>query len=226
MISLENVTKEYNLDEQVITPVRNVNLNIEKGKFVIIYGRSGTGKSTLLNLAAGLIKPTAGRVKLGEEYIDQMNDKEISRLRSRKIGYIFQFPSLLSSLSVIENVLVPAMFKKEKQGDTLQIRALEVLGRLGLKGRENFYPRHLSAGEQKRAVIARALMNMPPVLIADEPTSDLDENTEKEIMQYLRQIHLSGMTVLMVTHSLQLIPFADRAYSMENGNLTRVSINV
>jgi putative ABC transport system ATP-binding protein len=222
MIKLKEVTKEFNLDEQVITPVRDVNLDIAKGEFIIIIGRSGTGKSTLLNLVAGLIKPTHGAISVGGRDLAGLSDRQMSLMRSREMGYVFQFPSLLPSLTILENITLPAGFSAEKTRVEPKIRAGELLGMLGLGERLGCYPRHLSAGEQKRAVIARSLMNEPKILLADEPTSDLDEKTENEIMVLLKQIHESGVTILMVTHSLGLVPYATRAYSMDKGKLTQV----
>ena len=219
MIKLKEVTKEFNLDQQVITPVKEVSLEIGKGDFVMIIGRSGTGKSTVLNLVAGLIKPTSGSVFVEGRDLQTLSDKDMSRLRSNDMGYVFQFPSLLPSLTVLDNIMVPASFATKKSGNGAHKRAKELLGMLGLGERLDCYPRHLSAGEQKRAVIARSLMNEPKILLADEPTSDLDEQTESEIMGLLKQIHESGVTILMVTHSLGLVPFCTRAYSMDKGKL-------
>lgn len=219
MIKLKEVTKEFNLDEQVITPVKEVSLEIDKGDFVMVIGRSGTGKSTVLNLVAGLIKPTAGNVFVEGRDLQTLSDKDMSQLRSSDMGYVFQFPSLLPSLTVLDNIAVPASFVTKKSSDGGHKRAKELLGMLGLGDRLDCYPRHLSAGEQKRAVIARSLMNEPKILLADEPTSDLDEQTESEIMGLLKQINDSGVTILMVTHSLGLVPFSTRAYNMDKGKL-------
>lgn len=222
MIKLDHVTREFNLDQQVITPVRDVTLEIGKGEFVIIIGRSGTGKSTLLNLVAGLIKPSRGVVTVEGRDLAQLSDRDMSRLRSREMGYVFQFPSLLPALNIRDNTAIPTTFTGIKADEGISRRAAELLGSLGLGERLDCYPRHLSAGEQKRAVIARSLMNSPRILLADEPTSDLDETTEGEIMQMLRGIHDGGVTILMVTHSLGLVPYATRAYSMDHGELTLV----
>jgi putative ABC transport system ATP-binding protein len=223
MISLQNVTREYQLDaDTVITPVRNVSLNIEKGEFIIIIGRSGSGKTTLLNLTAGLVKPTSGQVKIDGVDLGEMNDKQLSTLRSRTLGFVFQFPSLLPSLTVKENVSLPTIFTAAKEKDRGD-RAAKLIDKLGIAGKYNVFPKQLSAGEQKRVVIARALMNNPQLILADEPTSDLDNRTEGEVMDILRDINSSGVTFLIVTHSLQLIPFASRAFKMENGILTEVS---
>jgi putative ABC transport system ATP-binding protein len=220
MIKLKEVTKEFNLDQQVITPVSDVTMDIAQGEFIIIIGRSGTGKSTLLNLVAGLIKPTRGVISVGGRDLAALSDGEMSLMRSREMGYVFQFPSLLPSLTILENIALPAGFSAVKNMKDPKIRARELLSLLGMGERLACYPRHLSAGEQKRAVIARSLMNEPKILLADEPTSDLDEKTENEIMAMLKQIHESGVTILMVTHSLGLVPYATRAYSMDKGKLT------
>jgi len=220
MISLRNVTKEYSVGEQiVITPVNNVTLDISPGEFIMIVGRSGSGKSTLLNLAAGLIKPSSGDVLIEGVNLWSMKDKEISLLRSQKIGFVFQFPSLLPSLTILDNVAMPAIFRSPNGREGGYERATELLATMGLSEKAEVYPRQLSAGEQKRAVIARSLMNQPQILLADEPTSDLDEQTEQEVMALLREINRSGVTLLMVTHSLQLLPYASRSFRMDNGSL-------
>lgn len=224
MLSFENVTKEFKLDEETtITPVRDVELEIEQGELIVIVGRSGTGKTTLLNLAAGLVKPTKGSVKIDNMDLAEMTDQQISSLRSQKIGFVFQFPSLLPSLTVKENVSLPGIFINENGHKGTGVRAEELLSTLGLAEKLGVYPRQLSAGEQKRAVIARSLINQPLLILADEPTSDLDNRTEKEVMSFLHDINTKGVTFLIVTHSLDLIAFATRAYEMENGKLKRIT---
>jgi ABC-type lipoprotein export system ATPase subunit len=226
MLSFDNVTKEFRLDEETtITPVNNVKLRIEQGEFVVIVGRSGTGKTTLLNLAAGLVKPTNGCVKIDNLDLAEMTDRQISSLRSQKIGFIFQFPSLLPSLTVRENVSLPAIFNNESGRKYAgEKAAAELLSTLGLTGKLAVYPKQLSAGEQKRVVIARSLINRPSLILADEPTSDLDNRTEKEVMEILHDINSQGVTFLIVTHSLDLISFATRAYEMENGKLKNIMV--
>jgi ABC-type lipoprotein export system ATPase subunit len=224
MLSFTNVTKDFQLDETTkITPVRNISLRIEPGEFVIIVGRSGTGKTTLLNLAAGMMKPTTGQVKFDNVDLAEMNQKQISSFRIQKIGFIFQFPSLIPALTVKENVTLPALFSNGNSHDKIEDRAAELLSMLGLAGKMQVHPRQLSAGETKRVVIARALINQPQLILADEPTSDLDNGTEEEVMTILREINAKGVTFLMVTHSLQLTPAATRTFEMENGELTQVN---
>jgi ABC-type lipoprotein export system ATPase subunit len=224
MLTFTNVTKKYRLDEtNSITPVGNVSLEVEDGEFIVIMGRSGTGKTTLLNLAAGMVRPTSGSVKIDNVDLGAMNDHQLSSLRSRKMGFVFQFPSLLPSLTIKDNVSLPAIFASGNGSRAAGERALQLLNTLGLAGKADVYPRQLSAGEQKRAVIARSLINQPKLILADEPTSDLDNRTEKEVMGILREINSSGVTFLIVTHSLELKAFATRAFDMENGNLNRIS---
>lgn len=223
MLSFINVTKSFQLDrETTITPVNNVSLEIEQGEFIVIIGRSGTGKTTLLNLATGLIRPTSGQVRINGKDLGDMTDSQLSSLRSRKFGFVFQFPSLLPALTVGDNVSLPSIFTGNKIKDAGE-RAEQLLNLLGLAEKRDVYPRQLSAGEQKRVVIARSLINRPQLILADEPTSDLDNRTEESVMRIFRDINAAGTTFLVVTHNLGLIPFATRAFRMENGSLFEVS---
>ena len=221
MISFQNVSRTYHLDgESSITPVRGINLTVNRGEFVLLIGRSGSGKTSLLNLAAGLIKPTSGKIFIKGTDIWSLTDRQLSSLRASTIGFVFQFPSLIPSLNVLENtVLADFIQLQEWRRVSARERAAVLLSKLGLGERMGVYPKQLSAGEQKRVVLARALMNRPEILLADEPTSDLDERTEQEIMSVLRELHSGGTTILMVTHSTELIPYANRTLRMEEGNL-------
>jgi ABC-type lipoprotein export system ATPase subunit len=220
MISLQNVSRKYYLDgESSITPVRGVNLSVNRGEFVLLIGRSGSGKTSLLNLAAGLIRPTEGRVFIKGTDVWSLSDRQISSLRAGTIGFVFQFPSLIPSLNVMENTFLPGSFASGVEQAAARQHAASWLHRLGLGERLSAFPKQLSAGEQKRVVLARALTNGPEILLADEPTSDLDEGTEQEIMSVLKELHAGGMTILMVTHSTELIPYVDRTLKLEGGNL-------
>lgn len=223
MLKLEAVTKTFQLDENsTITPVDNVSLDIERGGLVIVVGRSGSGKTTLLNLAAGLVKPTSGRVTLNGRELAGLGDRELSRMRSRDIGFIFQFHSLLPALTILENVSLPGVFNPVEAVDHRRERAGELLGMVGLSTKLNVHPAQLSAGEQKRVVIARALINNPGLVLADEPTSDLDQYTETQIMDMICSINATGVTFLVVTHNRKLLPLAGAAYEMESGSLKPV----
>jgi ABC-type lipoprotein export system ATPase subunit len=199
--------------------VDDVSLDVQAGEFVVITGRSGSGKTTLLNLAAGLTTPTSGEVFLDGSLLGTMPDDERSRLRSRKVGFVFQFPSLLPNLTALENVLLPASFGGDSRPDTGS-RALELLETVGLSPKLHSYPRQLSAGEQQRVVLARSLVNRPEILMADEPSSNLDERTEVEMMDLLRRVHAeTQVTVLLVTHSAQLVAYGTRSVQMAAGSL-------
>jgi FtsP/CotA-like multicopper oxidase with cupredoxin domain/ABC-type lipoprotein export system ATPase subunit len=224
MISLVKVSKEYRLDDTTsITPINSIDLEVKPGEFLMIVGRSGSGKTTLLNLCAGLIKPTAGQVLIDGADIQSMNDKELSGLRSKKMGFIFQFQSMLPNLTAIENVAIPASAARNAKEDSLR-RAAELLEMVGLRDKMNAFPRQLSAGQLRRVAVARALMNRPEILLADEPTADLDEQTEASIVSILQKIHQSGVTVVMISHNLEFVKYASRALKVENGKLEPVDI--
>lgn len=227
MITLSEITKTYPLGKgNAVSAVHGVNLDIDQSEFVMIVGRSGSGKTTLLNLAAGLTRPTSGKVMLDGTDLWSLTDQQQSFLRSQRIGFVFQFPSLLPSLTVLENVILPTVFGSEKETDDVNERAAQLLTRVGLGDKLVAYPRQLSAGQQQRVVIARALINQPLVLLADEPTSNLDEKTELEIMELFHELHASmGITIVMVTHMRQLVTFGTRAVEMANGQIVNRHAN-
>jgi len=221
MIAFDKVTKIYPLTRDMrVTAVHDISLQVSPGEFVVVTGRSGSGKTTLLNLAAGLTQPTSGRILLDGQDLWQMSDRQRSLLRAQKVGFVFQFPSLLPSLTVQENVALPAIFRPDDARPDASDRARKLLDQVGLAPKAGVYPRQLSAGQQQRVVIARALFNQPEVLLADEPTSDLDEQTEHEIMDLFAQIHAqTGLTVVLVTHTTQLVSYGTRAVRMAEGQL-------
>jgi lipoprotein-releasing system ATP-binding protein len=222
MIELHDVNKTYALGKNApeVRAVRGVTLCIERGEFAIITGRSGSGKTTLLNLIAGLTRPTSGQVVLDSTDLWSLSDRDQSALRNQKIGFVFQFPSLLPALTTLENVVMPTMFGSEESRANAYVRATELLGEVGLAEKLNAYPRQLSAGQQQRVVVARSLINSPELLLADEPTSDLDEQTEQEIMELFGKIHRqTGVTIVMVTHTTQLVEYGTRSIQMANGLL-------
>jgi ABC-type lipoprotein export system ATPase subunit len=221
MITLDEVSKDYPIGKgNTVNAVRAVNLEINQGEFVIIFGRSGSGKTTLLNLSAGLTRPTSGNVSLDGVNLWNLSDNQQSMLRSQKIGFIFQFPSLLPALTVYENVILPSIFRSNHKLVQNEDQAQQLLQKVGLDDKLVAYPRQLSAGQQQRVVIARALMNQPEVLLADEPTSNLDEKTELEIMELFRELHSNlNITVVMVTHTRQLVSYGTRAVEMAEGRI-------
>lgn len=227
MITLEQVSKMYPLGKgSSVAAVNGVNLEIDQGEFVLIIGRSGSGKTTLLNLAAGLTQPTSGKVLIDGTDLWGLTDQQQSFLRSQRIGFVFQFPSLLPTLTVLENVILPTVFASKQHASQTRDRATELLRKVGLMDKLTAYPRQLSAGQQQRVVIARALMNQPLVLLADEPTSNLDEKTELEIMDLFHDLHASmGITIVMVTHMRQLVSYGTRAVEMATGQIVNGHAN-
>ena len=221
MILLRDVSKIYAVSKELVVPaVQNVDLEIERGEFAVITGRSGSGKTTLLHLIAGLTRPTSGQVYLDGIEVWRLPDTEQSLLRNQRIGFVFQFPSLMPSLTALENVVLPTMFGEESAREGAEERAVQLLKDIGLADKLRAYPRQLSGGQQQRVVIARSLINEPDLILADEPTSDLDELTEQEIMHLFRQVHTSrDVTILLVTHSLHLGSFGTRAIRMAKGEI-------
>jgi lipoprotein-releasing system ATP-binding protein len=221
MIALNRVSKVYAASKEVTVPaVHDVSLHVERGEFVVITGRSGSGKTTLLSLVAGLTRPTAGEVMLDNVEVWKLPDKEQSLFRNQKVGFVFQFPSLLPTLPAVENVMLPAMFGGNQDRAEVYRRATGLLDQVGLTDKLRALPRQLSAGQQQRVVIARALMNKPELVLADEPTSDLDEATEHEIMALFQSIHTeTGATVLLVTHSPGLGSYGTRSIEMAGGQI-------
>jgi ABC-type lipoprotein export system ATPase subunit len=223
MISLIHASKVYlQKGHPPVSAVKDANLTITPGEFVVITGRSGSGKTTLLNLMAGLAQPTSGQVIIDGKDLWSLSDLEQSRLRNQKIGFVFQFPSLLQSLTVFEIVILPGMFGAGMEKRSIHQRAKELLEEVSLSDKLSAYPRQLSAGQQQRVVLARSLINQPDLLLADEPTSNLDEQTEKEVITQLQNIHAGrGITILLVTHAGQLIPCGTRALHMAEGMIIR-----
>jgi len=221
MIAVHDVTKVYTLSrENRVLAVDRVSLEIQPGEFVVITGRSGSGKTTLLNLMAGLTPPTSGRVLFEGVDLWTLKDRQQSLLRNQKFGFIFQFPSLLPSLTVLENTTLASVFGVNGAHEDTSARAADLLKTVGLGEKLGALPRQLSAGQQQRVVVARALLNRPEILLADEPTSDLDEQTEREIMDLFAEIHAqTSVTILMVTHSTDLIRYGTRSIRMAGGRI-------
>jgi putative ABC transport system ATP-binding protein len=216
-VSLRGVGKSYG-DKATFAALRDVDLDIGSGEFLVITGRSGCGKTTLLNLASGLATPSTGNVVVDGVDLWSISDAERSGLRNRTMGFVFQFPSLMPGLSLAQNVTLPLEFSQVEHPDGAE-RARELLDLVGLGDRADALPRELSAGQQQRVVIARALVNRPELLLADEPSSDLDEETEAEIMEIFSRVHAQGLTIMMVTHARNLIAFGTRHLEMADGTV-------
>ncbi len=220
ILKADKLTKEYKRGDKSFLAVNGISLKLSRGDFISITGRSGSGKSTLLNLMAGLLKPTSGSIVIEGRDILSLNDKEISLYRNSMIGYIPQGQSLLANLTVLDNVRLPFYFFRRK-GDSI-IKAMSLLEQVGIPHLARLYPRQLSGGELRRVSIARALINNPVILIADEPTSDLDAQTTAEVMELLKRITQRGTAVIMVTHDLDAVDYENRVFRMDSGILTEL----
>ena len=220
-IRLQSVSKFYRQGEVTVPVVQNVDLEIHKQTSVVITGRSGAGKTTLLSLLGGLTRPSSGAICINGLDLAAMDDAALSALRAQTIGFVFQFASLLPTLTAEQNVLLASTFTSSQPDPN---RARELLGLVGLGDKVNSYPAQLSGGQQRRVSIARALMNRPAILLADEPTGDLDVDTEAEILQVLRTINADGMTIVLVTHNPNLTGFGHRYLRMERGQLIETPV--
>ena len=218
MLEIKNISKSYNRQGKDFFAVKDVNLNISDGDFIHIIGRSGSGKSTFLNIVAGLLSADKGSLSLDGTNYMELSDEEKSEFRNKNIGFIPQSPALLSYLNVLENIRLPYDMY-EKEGDS-EGKARYFLNELGLEHLAKSYPKELSGGELRRIIIARALMTEPKILIADEPTSDLDIEATKEVMDLLKKINEKGTTVLIVTHELDTLKYGKKVYTMSEGVLT------
>lgn len=219
ILEVNGLTKEYKRGSTAFFAVHDVSLQLSAGNFYCIIGRSGSGKSTLLNLLAGLLKPTRGSIQMEGRDISSFSDAEASEYRNSKIGYIPHGQSVLANLTVLDNVRLPHYFFR-REGDAVD-KAMSLLEQTGIPHLAQMYPRQLSGGELRRVSIARALMNDPVILIADEPTSDLDEQTTSEMMKLFNGISQKGAAVLLVTHDLNAAQSADHIFKMESGVLTK-----
>jgi len=220
VIACESLGKTYPTERGEIEAVRGIDLEIRPGSYTAIVGRSGSGKSSLMAMIGGLSRPTRGKVHVEGTDIWALSEPRLAAFRNHRIGFVFQFASLLASLRVIDNVALPALLGRRMEATAAYRAAAALLDQLGLAGYGEAYPPEISAGEQRRAVIARALVNEPALLLADEPTSDLDEQTEIELMERLGDLNRArGMTLITVTHNLHLAEKADRVLHIADGRL-------
>jgi putative ABC transport system ATP-binding protein len=213
------LTKTYREGEQTRTVLDQLHASIRKGEFVVLLGRSGSGKSTLLNLISGIDLPTSGEVTIGGTNLTQLSERERTLFRREHIGFVFQSLNLVPTLTVAENVRLPLELNNVREAEA-RSRAAEQLATVGLADRQGSYPDRLSGGEQQRVAIARALAHRPRLLLADEPTGNLDEVTGRRVMDLLEKlVRESGQTILLVTHDRELVARADRVLVLEGGVL-------
>lgn len=216
-LKIEDLKKYYGKDESLVKAVDGIDLEIENGKFTAIIGTSGSGKSTLLHCIAGLDKPTEGKVFLGDEDLYKLSDSELSKIRRKEFGFIFQSFNLIPVLSVYDNIVLPILLDGSKE-DPIYIDS--IIKSMGLEEQVKKFPNELSGGQQQRVAIARALSNRPSVIFADEPTGNLDSKTTEEVMQVLRDtVNDFGRTLVMITHNQEIAETADRIVTISDGKI-------
>ncbi len=226
LISLDKVAKYYEMGEVLVKALDGLSLSIEKGDFVAIMGPSGSGKSTAMNLVGSLDVPTKGSVTLDGRNISHLTESELAQLRGRKIGFIFQSFNLIPNLTAKENIMLPMLFQGTSAGERGK-RAEELLALVDLSDRGDHYPNQLSGGQQQRVAIARALANDPEVILADEPTGNLDSKTGEKVMDFLSDLNKKGKTIIMVTHDpARAESHARKIYWLKDGKVEKVTRKV
>ncbi len=227
MLEIKNISKVYGQGENKVNALSNVAFTVDKGNFMAVMGPSGSGKSTLLNIIGGLDQLTGGEVVLDGERIDNLTENQLVELRRAKISYVFQQYHLLPSLSALENVMLPMVFKRTKRDRTQHDtnRALEMLKRVGLEKRALHRPGQLSGGEQQRVAIARALVNDPQLILADEPTGNMDQKTGLEILKLFEELNAEGRSIVMVTHAPEIAKHARETLFLKDGQIVEIVKN-
>lgn len=222
IVRVTEVTKDFDLGKIVVKVLKGIDLEIEAGKYISIMGPSGSGKSTLFNMIGGLDKPTSGKVFIDEVDIAQLDAYELAWLRCRKIGYIFQTFNLIPVMTALENVTIPMTFAGVSSDDSLK-RGMELLDQVGLTGRHDHRPSELSGGQQQRVAVARALANSPAIILADEPTGNLDLTTGEDIIKLLKELSIDrGVTVISATHDYKMLNVSDQVIWIRDGRIDKI----
>jgi putative ABC transport system ATP-binding protein len=218
MIEIQSLKKRFQNGEEIVTAIDDVSLTIKENEFVAIMGSSGSGKSTLMNVLGCLDTPSEGKYLLDNKDVASLSDDELSRIRNEHIGFIFQTFHLLPKLDVVENVKLPLRYSSISAEEANE-RAFDLIERVGLSHRKHHKPFEMSGGQRQRVAIARALINKPSVILADEPTGNLDSKTSNEIMELLTELHQAGQTIVMVTHEDDIAQYAQRTIRMKDGKV-------
>lgn len=223
LIRMEGITKWYNRGESLIKALDGIDFTVQAGSFTAIVGASGSGKSTLMNIIGCLDVPTSGQYELDGSNVLLLSENRLSEIRNKKIGFIFQGFHLIPGLSAVENVELPLIYRGMGRPERRELAA-DALERVGLKNRLNHRPNQMSGGQQQRVAIARAIAARPPILLADEPTGNLDSRSGREIMTILQELHREGKTILLITHDLTVANYAQKIYTMNDGRLKKEEI--
>ncbi len=222
LIRVEHIRKVYRMGEEKVIALGDVSLEIEQGEIVCFLGTSGSGKSTFLNMVAGLEKPTRGEIWIGKIPIHKLNEEQVTLFRQKNIGFIFQAYHLIASMTALDNVTIPLTFRGVEKPKRLK-EGKAVLKAVGLQGYENRRPTQMSGGQQQRVGIARAMVGSPKILFADEPTGNLDSITTKEVMELMiSQVKANGQTLILVTHDRNIAEYADRIVTIQDGNIVKI----
>ncbi|WP_246128696.1 ABC transporter ATP-binding protein [Pleionea sediminis] len=224
MIQVSNLSKTYTMGHKRFKALDNIDLTIQKNDFVAIMGQSGSGKSTLMNVLGCLAQADSGDYQLDGESVAQLTDDALARIRNEKIGFVFQSFNLQTRRTALDNVLLPCRFSSDKP-EQIRVRAEALLKRVGLESRMNHKPGELSGGQRQRVAIARALINQPSIILADEPTGNLDSKTTLEIMSLFNELHQSGQTIIMVTHEDEIAAYAKKVIWLKDGQIVKVEHN-
>jgi putative ABC transport system ATP-binding protein len=223
IIELKNVFKHYHMGDNVVKAVDGISVSIREGDFVAVMGQSGSGKSTSMNLIGSLDIPSKGKIYLDNEDISELSESDLAQIRGKKIGFIFQSFNLIPNLTVKENVMLPMMFQGTPDYER-EIKAEELLKKVDLGDRMDHYPTEISGGQMQRVAIARSIANDPEVILADEPTGNLDTKTGEKVMTFLEKLNKEGKTIIMVTHESRLAQkHANVIYSMRDGKIEKVT---
>jgi putative ABC transport system ATP-binding protein len=220
IIELKNLSKHYEMGENIVKALDGIDVKIKKGDFIAIVGPSGSGKSTMMNMIGALDLATEGEIFLENEDIENLEESELAQIRGRKIGFVFQTFNLIPTLTALENVMLPMTFQGLGGEEKLE-RAEKILKKVGLEHRKNHFSNELSGGEMQRVAIARALANNPEVILADEPTGNLDSKTGKEIMKIFTDLNKKGKTIILVTHDLDLTKYATKVLKLRDGKIEK-----
>lgn len=224
LITLKGITKNYVMGKETLQVLKGIDLTIEKGEYVALMGPSGSGKSTLMNMIGCLDSPTSGSYILNDQDVSRMSDNELAEIRNQEIGFVFQTFNLMPRQTALENVALPLIYAGIKKNQRDEMAKKTLVG-VGLADRITHKPNELSGGQRQRVAVARALVNNPAILLADEPTGNLDSKTSIEIMQLFNELHTKGNTIILVTHEEDIAKFAKRIIRLKDGRIEHESIN-